>query len=124
MLIIRKNQEGQAALLIVLITMSLLLFVVLSITDMTARQTRVTTDAFRSVQAYYLADAGTERILYLSKGISAIDPGGFSVGGIIFDESIAGLGSFKAIKTSDSPLLKLQITGYFQGIARAVELSW
>jgi len=126
---IKKNQKGQAALLIVLITMFLLLFVSLALTNMTAKQTRTTNNAFQSIQAYYLADAGTERLLYLTKGTGAIDPVLSSVGNELLNEDIdfdndgSADGSFKAIKTNNSPL-GMKITGYFKNTARAVELSW
>jgi|GEM_PF-1391897 len=128
---IKKNQRGQAALLIVLTTMFLLLFVSLALTNMTAKQTRITNNTLQSVQAYYLADAGAERLLYLIKGTGAIDPVLFPVGDELLNEDIdfdndgSADGSFKAIKTNNSPL-GMKITGYskFKNAARAVELSW
>ena len=125
---IERNQKGQAALLIVLITMTLLLFVSLVLTNMVVKRTKMTRDTLQSVQAYYLADAGTERLLYLVKGPGAtMDPGDYEAGNPLketfFDESIPGIGSMVAIKTSDSPL-GIKITGYYKNTARAVELSW
>ena len=128
LIIIKKNQKGQAALLIVLIIMGLLLFVGLVLTNMTAKQTKTTRDSLQSVQAYYLADAGAERLLYLTKASGAtMDPGEYEAGNPLketfFNESIPGIGSMVAIKTSDSPL-RVKVTGYFKNTARAVELSY
>jgi len=133
-LIIKKNQKGQAALLIVLITMTLLLFVSLVLTNVVAKRTKMTRDALQSVQAYYLADAGTERLLYLCKGPGAtMNPASdlsplisnqdidfsFTAGGDGIDD-----GSFEAVREQSAPILILKITGYYKNTARAVQLSW
>lgn len=123
LIIIKNNQKGQVALLIVFIVMFLLLFVALALTKMTIKQTKITNNTFQSVQAYYLADAGIEQILYLTKGTSIINLEDFDVDDELVNESIDGLGSFKTIKTNNSPL-GLKVTGYFKNTARAVELSW
>ena len=120
---IKKNQKGQAALLIVLIIMGLLLFVGLVLTNMTAKQTKTTRDSLQSVQAYYLADAGAERLLYLTKVTGTIDPGPPAEGAELFKVTIFSADDIIAIKTSSSPL-KIKITGYFKNTARAVELSY
>lgn len=118
-----KNEKGQTALLIVLIVMGLLLFVGLSLTNMTAKQTKTTRDSLQSVQAYYLADTGAERLLYLTKTIGTINPGDCSEGEILFTSNIPGLGITEAVKISDSPL-GIKVTGYYRNTARAVELSY
>ena len=128
-LITKKNQKGQAALLIVLITMTSLLFVGLVLTNITIKRAKITREISQSVQAYYLADAGTERLLYLIKGTGAIDPVDYDAGdptnNEFFDEDIDFDGNidFNAVKTSNSPL-EMKVTGYFKNTARAVELSW
>lgn len=124
-IIIRKNQKGQAALLIVLVTMTLLLFVGLTLTNMTIKRTRATGDALKSVQAYYLADAGAERLLYLSKAEGTINPGdaSYAVGDTLFSETIPNIGTIRAVKENASPL-SVKVTGKFNNTARAVELSW
>ena len=122
---IKKNQKGQAALLIVLITMTLLLFVALVLTNIVAKRTKMTRDTLQSVQAYYLADAGTERLLYLTLATGAIDPGPPLVGTELLNEDIDFDGStdFNVVKTNASPL-RLKITGYYKKTERAVDLSW
>ena len=122
-LIIKKNEKGQAALLIVLIIMGLLLFVGLALTNMTAKQIKVTGDSLQSVQAYYLADAGAERLLYLTKATSTIDPSHYNEGDVLFTASIFDTDDIIAVKTSDSPL-GIKVTGYYRNTARAVELSY
>ena len=127
---IKKNQKGQAALLIVLITMTLLLFVALVLTNMVVKRTKMTRDTLQSVQAYYLADAGTERLLYLCKGPGAtMNPASdlsplIPDQGIDFDGDGVDDGSFEATREQSAPILVLKITGYYKNTARAVELSW
>ena len=122
-LVIKKDQKGQAALLIVLIVMGMLLFVGLALTNMTAKQTKITRDSLQSVQAYYLADAGAERLLYLTKTTGTINPGDHAEGAILFTADIPGLGKAEAVKINDSPL-GIKVTGYYRNTARAVELSY
>ena len=135
---IKRNQKGQAALLIVLITMTLLLFVALVLTNMVVKRTKMTRDTLQSVQAYYLADAGTERLLYLIKalpegdsdkinpaiGSSDLIPNNPGKQDIDFDGINGADGSFKATREQSAPILVLKITGYYKNTARAVELSW
>ena len=59
-----KRENGQAALLMVLIVLMLLLFVGLFLTNTVSKQIRTTKNAEKFTQAYFLADTGTERILY------------------------------------------------------------
>ncbi len=133
-LIIKKNQKGQAALLIVLITMTLLLFVSLVLTNIVVKRTKMTRDALQSVQAYYLADAGTERLLYLVKGPGAtMNPASdasplIPYQGIDFSTVAGGDGTddgyFEVVREQSAPILILKITGYYKNTARAVQLSW
>ena len=134
---IKRNQKGQAALLIVLITMTLLLFVSLVLTNMVVKRTKMTRDTLQSIQAYYLADAGTERLLYLCKALPEGDPDKINpaIGSsdlipnhpgkqdIDFNGGGAD-GSFKAVREQSATILVLKITGYYKNTARAVELSW
>ena len=130
---IKKNQKGQAALLIVLITMTLLLFVSLVLTNMVTRRTKMTRDTLQSVQAYYLADAGTELLLYRIKALpegdsDKIEPESFAVGATLLSEDFDGDGNIdvRVIKELNIPPvnLVLKTTGYYKNTARAVELSW
>lgn len=114
-----NNQDGQVSLFIVIVVMFLLLFVGLFLANISIKQTKVTNNIYKSVQAYYLADAGAERVLYEIK-VNALDPNVF--GPVLLDENI-GDGSYKVKIINDSPL-KIKSTGVYQEIARAVELSW
>ena len=123
-----KNQKGQAALLIVLIIMLLLSFVSLTLANMVFKQTKITRNVYQSVQAYYLADTGTERLLYKTRNTKEITPSSDSSPlipnqGVDFDGDGHDDGFFKATREADSPL-ELKIVGTYRNTARAVELSW
>ncbi len=116
-----KKENGQAALLMVLIVLMLLLFVGLSLTNTVSKQIRMTKNAEKFTQAYFLADTGTERILYeIEKG--NIDP---TVDGpVLLNETIAGIGSYIVEVESTSPSLKIKTIGICKNTARAVEITW
>ena len=116
-----KNENGQAALLIVLIVMMMLLFVGLFLTNTVIKQTRITKNAEKFTQAYFLADAGTERILYeIEKG--NIDP--ITDGPVLLNETIPNVGSYLVEVENTSPSLKIKTTGLCGNTARAIEILW
>ena len=121
---IPKNENGQAALLMVLIVMMLLLFVGLFLTDMISKQVRVTKNVGKFTQAYFLADTGTEKVLYEIKN-GNIDPSNFVAGDSLFggDINVGSLGHFDVILIDNSPLT-MKITGTHLNTARAIEISW
>jgi len=114
-----SSQNGQVALFIVFVLMSLLLFVGLFLTNETIKQTKTTRSVYDSVQAYYLADAGAERVLYEFKA-GTLNP---SVDGPVLLNETVGDGSYKVEVVSNLPL-KIKSTGVYKEVARAVELSW
>jgi hypothetical protein len=123
-----QNQDGQIALFIVFVTMTLLLFIAFFLTNAVIKQTRVTRNNLDSIQAYYLADMGSERTLYgITQGaIDIITP---SVGATIpapaNTNNIPGLGSYVVIKKTGSPSpISIKISGVFRETSRAIELSW
>ena len=128
-----KNQDGQVALFMVLVIMSLLLFMSLFLTNMTIKQTRITRNALNSVQAYYLADMGAGRVLW---GLRATG-GDLNVsnfpndGDSVYSQTITNLkgaatpaGSYQAIRITPTGTLNIKISGEYQEISRAIELSW
>lgn len=115
-----NTQNGQVSLFIVTVMMFLLLFVGLFLANTTVKQIKITRNIYKSIQAYYLADAGSERVLYEIK-VNGLDP--YTAGPILLDENVGADGSFKVEVISTSPL-KIKSTGVYQEVARAVELSW
>ncbi len=114
-----SDQNGQVSLFIVTVMMFLLLFVGLFLANTTIKQIKITRNIYKSIQAYYLADAGAERVLYEIK-VNAMDP---SVAGPVLLNETIGDGSYKVEVINNSPL-KIKSTGVYQEIARAVELTW
>jgi len=121
---IKNNESGQAALLIVLIVMLILLFVGLFLSNAVLKQIKATKNTEQFTQAYFLADAGTEKILYdLKEG--NIDLNSFNVGDNLFGGSvnISGLGYYNVTLENSSPLI-IKVEGVYKNTARAIEISW
>ena len=128
-----KDQNGQIALFIVFVIMSLLLFISLFLTNMTIKQTKITRNTLNSVQAYYLADMGAERVLWGLRATGGdLDVSDFpNVGDSVYNQIITDLtgtatptGSYQAIRIDPPGTLNIKISGEYQETSRAVELSW
>ena len=124
-----KNQQGQIAIFIVFVIMTLLLFISLFLANMTVKQIKNTRNNINSIQAYYLADMGTERLLYGVKrpdgDSDKIDLLDFAVDDEIIKQNniIEADSSFAVKKTSNFPL-QIKTSGVFRETSRAIELSW
>jgi len=134
---ILKNQNGQAAFLIVFFVMSILFVISMFLVEISIKQSKSTRDAHESIQAYYMADMGSERVIYgmrkLASDPDKININDYNIGDIILPESglyqvVADAGSF-TVKRVNVPLpatLGIKITGYDQNkrVSRSIELSW
>ena len=120
----KNNERGQAALLMVLVIMFLLLFIGLFLTNAVVKQIKATRNAEQFTQAYFLADTGTEKMLYELKN-GTIDLNDFNIGDDLFsgNVNITGLGSFGAVLIDDSPLI-IKVKGVYKNTSRAIEISW
>ena len=126
-----NNQKGQAALFITLIVMFILLLVGLSVSRVAFEQTKIARSAQQSAQAYYLADTGTEHILYEMKngGVSTCPP--IPPPPVLLipkapppdTESFAG-GSYEVNHTGCNPNPEIKISGVFEKTNRAIEISY
>jgi len=130
---IMKNQDGQIAFFIVFVIMSLLLFISLFLTNMTIKQTKITRNTLDSVQAYYLADMGAERVLWgLRAAGGDLDVSDFpNLNDGIYSQTITNLkgaaapaGFYQAIRIAPAGTLNIKISGEYQETSRAIELSW
>ena len=120
-----NNQKGQVALFITLIVMFIMLMVGLSLSEMAVKQTKITRDAYRSVQAYCLADSGTEHILYeiIKNGVKPCDD--YSPGDTLASDpypNFAG-GSYSVNLDGCAPTV-IKIFGVFEKTSRAIEISY
>ncbi len=119
------NQKGQIALFITLIVMFIMLTVGLSLSKMSVKQTKITRDAYRSVQAYCLADSGTEHIVYEIFKAKTIDAcSNYSPGETIISEPDFAGGSYQIDLTSCAPATVIKIFGVFEKTSRAIEISY
>lgn len=128
-----QNQKGQAALFIVFVIMSLLLFIGLFLTNMTIKQIKITRNTLYSIQAYYLADMGAERVLWGLRSVGGDkDVSTFpNINDNIHSQNINNLtgiatsnGSYRAIRISPIETLNIKVSGEYRETSRAVELSW
>ncbi len=125
-----QNQEGQVALFVVFVIMTLLLFIALFLTDTVIKQTRVTRNNLDSIQAYYLADMGSERALYgITRPVGDPDKislTSISAPAVIISQNniIEPDSSYAVIKKSDSSPVSIKASGVFRETSRAIELSW
>ena len=121
-----NNQKGQIALFITLIVVFIMLMVGLSLSEMAVKQTKITRGAYQSVQAYCLADTGTENILYriINDSVAPIDPCADSSPGetMISEPDFAG-GSYQVDLAGCSPTV-IEIFGVFEKTSRAIQISY
>ena len=126
-----NNQKGQIALIITLVVMSVMLMVGLSLSEMSFKQTRITADAYQSVQAYCLADSGTEHIMYeiFEHGLAPCPPTS-SLPVLLIPEttppdkvSFAG-GFYHVNLTGCAPKTVIKISGVFKETNRAIQISY
>ena len=117
-----NNQKGQVALFITLIVMFIMLMVGLSLSEMAVKQTKITRDAYRSVQAYCLADSGTEHILYeiIKNSMPVCPPAAPAI--LLSEPNFAG-GSYQVDLTGCAPTV-IKIFGVFEKTSRAIEISY
>ena len=121
---IEYNNKGQVALFITLIVMFIMLMVGLSLSEMAVKQTKITRDAYRSVQAYCLADSGTEHILYeIIKNSMPVCPPAASIS-LLSDPypNFAG-GSYQVDLDNCTPTT-IKIFGVFEKTSRAIQISY
>ena len=122
-----NNQKGQIALFITLIVVFIMLMVGLSLSKMAVKQTKITRGAYRSIQAYCLADTGTENILYkiFNDSVAPIDPcAGYSPGETMISEPNFAGGSYQVNLDSCAPSTVIKIFGVFEETSRAIQISY
>lgn len=121
-----KYNSGQVVLLVMFIIVFFMILVGLFISNMILKQLIVTRNIANSVQAYYVADAGTEISLYNLKTAYS----GSLVSGTLISEnsSLPGVtdGQYTAtvIEGGGTALLRIKVLGVYRNTARAVELNW
>lgn len=124
--ILGKKQSGQILMFVIFVVLFLMLFVGLFISKILARQAKTADNIISSVQAFYMADTGSEYALYAFQGCSelyklpeCITDGKPATGTLVPD------GDFSIIYIDVPASPKIDITGTYKGqTSRAIELSW
>ena len=124
---VEHNNKGQIALFVTLVVMFIMLMVGLSLSKMAVKQIKITRNAYQSVQAYCLADTGTENILYriINDSAHPIDPcADYSPGETMISEPNFAGGSYQINLDSCSPSTVIKIFGVFEKTSRAIQISY
>ncbi|MBW6440417.1 hypothetical protein K0B03_00030 [Patescibacteria group bacterium] len=121
-----QKQKGQVAIFIVFFISSMLLFMTLFLVNMTMKQTRNSRKSLNSVQAFYYADMGAEKVLRgIKQGEYIIAEYDLDVNPeIILLTDSSDLFEVKKVAPSGLNYLEIKSTGYYEGTSRAVKLSW
>lgn len=119
-----KKDSGQVIMFIIFVVLFLVLFVSLFLSRSLLKQTKASIGAVSSVQSYYIADSGTENILYYLSGLDPSDQP--SVGPIAIDNLFGAQGGTSSAYVSDvsATVLKIDIVGTYKNTSRTIQLFW
>lgn len=121
-----KKDSGQVIMFIIFVVLFLVLFVSLFISKSLMKQSKASVSVVNSVQAYYIADTGTENVLYyLAENAEETLTQGEE---IPLDNPFVSLGGDYAAYASEitgiSTLKKIDIVGTYKSTSRAIQLFW
>lgn len=122
-----KKQSGQIILFVIFIIIFLMLFVTLFLTKTLAKQSKSSNNIVNSVQAFYVADSGSEYALYRFTNVcsSTNPPSAEGEGGCIGRFSLLDGSGGECTIQYDEVTRKMSITGdYKDQTSRAIELTW
>ena len=130
-----RKQNGQVAIFIVFIIMTILLFMTLFLVNMTTKQTSNLRNSLHSVQAYYYADMGAERTLWgVRQAIGSADKININDFDIITNPVIISKQissnpqeasyTVTRIDTTGSEFLGIRSLGVYMETSRAIKLTW
>lgn len=124
----KDNQSGEIILFVVFVMLFMVMFVGFFVSKLLIWQTKVALNTANSVQAYYIADSGSEAVMYILS--TSVDPSIVEEG----DFAVPAFGAFEASPDSDcyakvteatASNLKMEIVGVYKGVAsRAIQLAW
>lgn len=124
-LAINTNQEGQTAIILALLVLSVILTISLGLSALALNQIKTMRAVSFSVEALYAADAGAEKCLYdvrRGTGQGCDGAGGTRAG------SLDNGSTYSVEKTVDTgqipPVDYIRSLGQYQTTSRKVELSW
>ena len=121
-----KKESGEIVLFVIFVILFFMLFIGLFLSKMILRQIKTANNVANSVQAYYIADSGTEMTLYrvrkdttLPELVSGMD--------LTYTENpfyYMGGEYVAKITSIESSTLKIEVLGVCRQTSRAIELSW
>ena len=121
-----KRDSGQVIMFIIFVVLFLVLFVSLFISKSLMKQSKASVSVVNSVQAYYVADTGTENVLYYLSSLTATDPQ--PTAGIALDNLFGAQGGTATAYVSEitgaSTLKRIDIVGTYKSTSRAIQLFW
>jgi len=119
------KESGQIILFIVFVILFMVMFVSLYISKSLARHSKVSNGVINSVQAYYVADTGSENVLYY---LSTMPPAATLNEGdtIPLDNALAPYGgsTMAVVSEADATTMKIDIVGTYENTSRAIQLFW
>lgn len=124
--ILRKKQSGEILIFVIFIVLFLVLFISLFISKILVRQSKTADNVLSSVQAFYLADTGSEYALHAFQGCSESYklPNCITDGKPAAGEIVPG-GDFSIVYNDGPTSSSIDITGIFNNqTSRAIELTW
>ncbi len=113
------NQKGQAAIILALLVLSVILTISLGLSALALNQIKTMRAVSFSVEALYAADAGAEKCLYQVR--QNINSGCGVSGGGTTSMTLSNGSSFIATKAA-TPLINS--LGQYQTTSRKIELGW
>jgi hypothetical protein len=126
-----KADSGEVVLFVIFIILFFMLFIGTFLSRMILRQIKVSNNVANSVQAYYIADSGTEMTLYYVKVYAPANVTGFSLNSSPAPDlngwianPFAPDGTYNASVETAAGNLKIEILGAYKQTSRAIELSW
>lgn len=115
----KKSESGQIILFVLFVVLFMMLFVSLFVSRTLLKQTKTADNIASSVQAYYIADSGSEYALYRFKYNC---PTGSELASCIGQYYAFGPETCNMMFGTSS---RMYITGTYRGqTSRAIELSW
>ena len=112
-----KNESG-VSLIFTILFLGMILSTGLGIANLMLKEIKISSNIGYSVPAYYAAEAGIERILYMDR-----KGGGISIG-YKAEETLSVGSKFKAEVMQTDPKIIIKSVGTYNGVKRGVEVGY
>lgn len=119
-----RKDSGQVIMFVIFVILFLVLFVSLFISKNLIRQTKISSSVVDSVQAYYIADTGTENVLYYlykNKDYSPNVGDTVPISDDLFTSIEGAVGATVSAKDEDKTTI--DVLGTYKDTSRAIQLA-